>query len=136
MANKIVQIDISTLAYNLNAIMDFVFQTTAKEKTSEIKEIYDKDKEASLGLSQKILTEVKSENLNAESNIRFDLIRQLMSDLNGILMTDEYDPEMGEVFEEPKITNLASTFALNTLINEGMLINMNIKDIIESNEQE
>lgn len=135
MANKIVQIDVSTLAYNLNTIMDFIFQATAKEKSSEIKEIYDANL-SPLSLSQKILTEIKSENLNVESNIRFDLVRQLMSDVGGILMTDEFDPSEGEVYEEPRITNLASTFALNTLINEGMLINIDLKDILDTNEQE
>lgn len=141
MAEDMVRVDISTLAYDLNAIMDFIFQNKNKEKSSEIREVYDKDELGDLKLVQKSLVEIKQESLDAASNIRYDFIKYLIEQVNSIIMVDEAEGEEPLEIENevtsPIITHLGETFALNTLFNEGMLTNIDLKQmIIQNDEQE
>lgn len=138
------QIDVGAFAYDLNAIMDFVLQN--KNKSSEIREIYEKNAEnGSLELKQKSLAEVKNEEMPSAATIRYDLVKRMMEQINGIIMhdgaddmflddEDESEPSVDDEEGErtPVITSLGETIAINTMLNEGMLINVNIENLVKN----
>ena len=137
------KIDASVFAYDLNAIVDFIFQNQNKEKRSEIQEIYSKDPETKdFELVQKTLTETKNEELTAAASIRYDLVKMLIEQVNSIMLYPDYldIDEDGDIDSEdeinteaaPHYNTLGETFALNTLTNEGMLISVNKDDLIKN----
>ena len=133
MDEEVIKIDISSLAYDLNAILDFVWQKQNKGKTSEITEVYNKNTSGDLELVEKSLSEIKSENLDEVATIRYDLIKQLIQETNNILMEENEDGET----TSPMINTLGNTLSLNTLLNEGMLISVDLKErILKKDEQE
>ena len=144
MDEKIIKIDVSTLAYNLNAILDFVFQNDLKEKSSEIRETYDTNKSnGSLELVKKTMAEVKTEKIDAATTLRYDLIKHLMSQADSVLLGDntigEDITDIDEIVgseNNPMATTLGEIFALNTLFNEGMLTNIDLNDLTTDNGKE
>lgn len=137
MEDEMKQISIDAIAFDLEAIMDFVFQTNTKNKSSEIREVWDKNEEGSLEMVQKSLAEVKSDELGAVANIRYDLVKILIEEVSSIGMVndsgEEKMEELGVDEDEiyvgaPVVTNLGQMLALNTLQKEGMLINLERKD--------
>lgn len=137
MEDEMKQISIDAIAFDLEAIMDFIFQTNTKNKSSEIREVWDKNAEGSLEMIQKSLAEVKSDELGAVANIRYDLVKILIEEVSSIGMindsSEEKIEELGIDEDEiyvgaPVVTNLGQMLALNTLQKEGMLINLERKD--------
>ena len=141
MEDDTIKVDISTLGFNLSAIMDFVFQNQHKEKSSEIREVYDKNDAGNLELIQKTLAEVKTQNLDTAASLRYGLIQYLIDQVSQVVMGDNEQDEINDEdeygFDNPSFVTLGQVFAMNTLINEGMLINVDLKQmIIKDDEQE
>lgn len=130
-------VDVSTLAYDLNAIMDFILQDKTKDKKTEIKEIYGKDENGNLILQNKELIETKSEESGGIASMRYDLVRHLIDKADSIIMND-FDMEdiEDEALEasSPIMSTLGDTFAINTLLKEGMLVNMNFNEVDKEDE--
>lgn len=136
MDEEIKDISIDAVAFDLEAIMDFVFQTKTKNKSSEIREVWDKNEEGSLEMVQKSLAEVKSDELGAVANIRYDLVKIMLEEVASIgMVNDEDNPEdlgveQNETYAgSPIVTTLGQMLALNTLQKEGMLINLERKEL-------
>lgn len=125
-------VSIDAVAFDLEVIMDFIFQNKTKDKSSEIREVWDKNEDGSLEMVQKSLAEVKSDNLGAIANIRYDLIKMLIEEVSGIIVRNEGESDVeieglneGDVFAgDPFIVTLGQMLAINTLQKEGMLINV------------
>lgn len=138
MEEEMKQLSIDAVAFDLEAIMDFVFQNKNKDKSSEIREVWDKNDEGTLEMVQKSLAEVKSDNLGAIANIRYDLVKVLIEEVSSIGMfnDDEVDEDkIKDTLEDdetyvgaPVVTTLGQMLALNTLQREGMLINLERKN--------
>ena len=130
-------INLDAVAFDLETIMNFIFQNKTKDKSSEIREVWDKNSEGTLEMVQKSLAEVKSDNLGTMANIRYDLIKTLIEEVSSISMVsekdtdeEEMDLDEGEVFVgAPFITELGQMLAINTLQKEGMLIKLDSKTI-------
>lgn len=142
MDNKEIKIDVSSLAYNLSAIIDFIFEQSNSEKSSEIREVYEKGTARELELVQKSLAEVKSGNLDTAATIRYDIIRKLLDQVDGILMIDNFNDDemptnnsMDSDLSEPILSHLGELFALNTLINEGMLFNTDLTETTKDDNE-
>lgn len=133
-------VDVSTLAYDLNAIMDFVFANKNKTKTNEIKEIYEMSADGALKLVQKAMTENKVDDGGTVASVRYDLVKSLMERVNDIIMDDYVDSIDGDdepmenLVTAPMIAHLGDTFAINTLLREGMLVNMDLNEFDNNNE--
>lgn len=130
-------VSIDAVAFDLEAIMNFIFQNDTKDKSSEIREVWEKGSSENLEMVQKSLAEVKSDNLGTMANIRYDLVKLLIDYVAGISMVNEAGSESTDenVFEDdeifagtPLITDLGQMLAMNTLQKEGMLINLNSKE--------
>lgn len=128
---------LTAIAFDLNAIIDFIFEGSNRQKTSEIKEIFEKDAGSGrLELVQKIMTEIKNNDLSAIANIRYDLIKMLIEEISSIgMFADKVDelaptdvPEDEIYAGEPIITTLGQMIALNTLQKEGMISNIVAKE--------
>lgn len=131
-------VSIDAVAFDLESIMNFIFQNKVKDKSSEIREVWDKNNEGTLEMVQKSLAEVKSDNLGTMANIRYDLIKTLIEQVSSISMISEsnidddgdVNLEDDELFAgSPLITELGQMLAINTLQKEGMLINLDSKKI-------
>lgn len=138
MEEEMKQLSIDAVAFDLEAIMDFVFQNKNKDKSSEIREVWDKNDEGTLEMVQKSLAEVKSDNLGAIANIRYDLVKVLIEEVASIGMFNDDEVEEDKIKDTleddetyvgaPVVTTLGQMLALNTLQREGMLINLERKN--------
>lgn len=144
MEQEIVESEVNAISYDLNAIIDFIFQNDQKSKSSEIREVWDKSEvDGNLEMIQKSLAEVKNDELSAIANIRYDLVKTLINQINEIsmIMDDTTQEELEGLEEsetyagEPVVTTLGQLMAMNTLRREGMIINAKIKDV-ENDGQE
>lgn len=123
---------VDAIAFDLDAIMNFVFQNKQKDKSSEIREVWDKNGEGNLEMVQKSMAEVRSDNLGAIANIRYDLVKILIEEVASIGMindnVDDVELNEGETYAGvPMVTELGQMLALNTLQKEGMIINLDSK---------
>lgn len=95
------------LALDLEAVFKFCFESNDKNSNSEITELYANDDDAKgLVLMSKQLREVKDNDATSKENIRYDLVKTLISYLFDI---DEDEMTLGD------------SVILNTLMSEGML---------------
>lgn len=140
------RIDISTLAYDLNAIVDFIFQNNSKDRTTELHETYAKNETTGdIELVNKTISEIKTENLDKITTVRYNLVKDIMDQVNDISMYSDVDfgDDDIESFSEnmekdeaavPMFSSMGETFCLNTLLREGMLTNINLNEILGNNE--
>ena len=124
---------INEIVFDLSAIIDFIFDSDKKSKTSEIREVWDGTGGSNLQMIQKTMAEVKSDELSAIANIRYDLLKLLINEVNSISVLNigdsegDIDPE--ELDEnsvyvgEPFVETFGQMLALNTLQKEGIIIN-------------
>ena len=134
------------MVFDLEKIFDFVFQDSTKGKTSEIRQVYDKsDTTGDLELVQKSMAEVKTDELSASANIRYDFIKLLVDNISQVGMEPDLD-ELGtaDIDDEEKenlnvvgsiyFNSLGQIIALNTLKTTGMIKTIDIKDFTDGKE--
>ena len=92
--------NISTMAYDLNAINDFIFQANkVKNKTSEITDSYERNSTGDMVLKNRTMKENKNEATSDAVSIRYSLVSMLLDRVNNILMEEYYDYDEDEIEE-------------------------------------
>lgn len=91
-----------TLIFDINKMMDFVFEVNDRTSDVEISETYVYDEEAEKMVPQvKEVKEVKLNDTTNQQTIRYDLLKSFMETLDSI--------------EDPKIMSLGQNIVFNTM---------------------
>lgn len=135
------------MVFDLDKIFDFVFQDNTKSKSSEIRQLYDKnDSSGDLELIQKSMAEIKTDELSASANIRYDFIKLLIDNVSHISMDHNFSEfeNMGVDTENLKdnddvagtlyFETLGEILALNTLKTRGMIKTIDTKNLTDGKE--
>lgn len=92
--------------FDMNAIVNFIFDQGENMEESEIVDTYGSDDENNLILAQRQIREGKTSDMTSKNTIKYDFIKMF---IEYVINSDYSDPSFGE------------TIMFNTMLNEGLL---------------
>lgn len=104
------------LAYDLSAIVDFIFNEGERDNSVEITETQVSNESGNLVTESKVTHELKSTDSN-KYTIKYDMIKLFMDVMNNV-----------EVDQETVPLSFGETMILNTMLSEGLLKEVNTEE--------